>query len=239
VSLSKREKIIGVTVGAVVGLFALDRLAVSPLLAQREQLVSDISQAELKLVQATNLIRSKPLLDKQLADNISKGLTKGQSEAESQLLNHLREWAQEAGLDLGTLKPAGAPQPVVKLGGRPSEKEKAFLKLTCRASGTGNADQVAKFIYRIQTASIPLRITDLTINTRKEETDDLEVSLGVSTIFLTPEAVKAIEEKTGTTAASRPAASSRPVTTSRPTSIAPPATRPVGATPTTQTQGRS
>jgi hypothetical protein len=238
VSLSRREKIIGITVGAVVGLFALDRLAVTPLLAQREQLNTDISKAELQLAQATNLIRSKPLLDKQLADNISKGLTKGQSEAESQLLNHLREWAQESGLDLGTLKPAGAPQQVVKLGGRPSEKEKAFLKLTCRASGTGNAEQVGRFIYRIQTASIPLRITDLTINTRKEETDDLEVSLGVSTIFLTPEAI-AEEHNAGSTAASRPAgASSRPVTTSRPSAMAPPASRPASTQPTSR-EGQS
>jgi hypothetical protein len=222
VTLSKREKIVGIAVGAVVGLFALDRLAVSPLLAQREKLVAEISDARMKLEQADNLVRSKPILDRQLMENVSKGLTRGQSEAESQLLNHLREWAQDSGLDLATIKPSGAAQPVIKIGGRANEKEKAFLKLTCRATGTGNTGQVKRFIQRIQTASIPVRITDLTINTRKEETDDLEVSLGVSTIFLTPEAVKLLEERTGASSAS-----SRP------------ASRPASTGPTTRREGRS
>jgi hypothetical protein len=219
VTLSKRERMIGLTVGTLIGLFALDRLAVSPLRAQREQLLTSINDADLTLVQSNNLIQSKPILDRQLMDNVSKGLTKGQSEAESQLLNSLREWAQEAGLDLATLKPAGAAQPVIKPGGRANEKEKAFLKLACRATGTGNTAQVARFIHRIQTASIPVRITDMTINTKKEETDDLEVSLGISTIFLTPEAVKVLAERTGAPAASRPAAAS--TSASRPAATGP------------------
>jgi hypothetical protein len=225
---------IGLTVGALVGLFALDRLAVSPLLAQREQLVTSIGDAELKLEQSNSLIQSKPILDRQLMDNVSKGLTKGQSEAESQLLNNLREWAQDAGLNLATLKPAGAAQPVIKPGGRTGEKEKAFLKLTCRATGTGNTAQVARFIHRIQTASIPVRITDMTINTKKEETDDLEVSLGISTIFLTPEAVKMLEERTGA-----PPAASRPVSTPAASRPAPSSSRPAATLPTTRRENRS
>jgi hypothetical protein len=213
---------IGITVGVVVGLFALDRLAISPLLAQRETLLASISDAELKLQQAQALIQSKPILDRQLADNISKGLTKGQSDAESQLLNRLPEWARDANLDLGNIKPAGAAQAVIKPGGRANEKEKAFLKLTCRATGTGGTEQVRWFIYRIQTASIPVRITDMTVTTKKEGTDDLEVSLGVSTIFLSPEAVKVLEERT-------PSPSSRPSASSRPTSTG----------PTTRREGRS
>ncbi|HEY7087385.1 MAG TPA: hypothetical protein VH518_04800 [Tepidisphaeraceae bacterium] len=191
-TLSKREKVIGIAVGAVVGLFALDRLAVSPLMAEREDLLTQIESAENSRNQAKSLIQSKPVLDRQLADIVSRGLTQDQSQAESQLLNNLREWGQEAGLDIATLKPSGAPLAVIKPGGKPNEKEKAFLRITCRATGTGGMQQVGRFIFRIQTSSIPVRITDLSINSRKEGTDDLELNLGLSTIFLAPDAAKEI-----------------------------------------------
>jgi hypothetical protein len=206
VTLSKREKFIGVGVAAVVGLFALDRVLVGPLLAQREDLLARIDKAELDLRQAENLIRSKPILDRQLSDNISRGLARDQSEAASQLLNSLNEWAQEAGLSLATLKPAGAAQAVIKPGGRPGEQEKAFLKLTCRATGTGRMSQVGRFIWKIQTASIPVRITDLTVNSRKEGSDDLEVNIGVSTIFLAPEAAAKVASQAASPGGAGPSA---------------------------------
>ena len=50
--------------------------------------------------------------------------------------------------------------------------------------------QVGRFLYRIQTATVPVRITDLTINSRKEGTDDLAVQLGIATIYLPPDTDK-------------------------------------------------
>ena len=45
-------------------------------------------------------------------------------------------------------------------------------------------DQLGYFLYHMKTAPIPVRVSDLTIGTRKEATDDLSIQLGISTIFL-------------------------------------------------------
>ena len=50
--------------------------------------------------------------------------------------------------------------------------------------------QIGKFMYRIQTAGSPVRVSDLTVSSRKEGNDDLTFVVGVSTIFLAPEADK-------------------------------------------------
>jgi hypothetical protein len=39
-------------------------------------------------------------------------------------------------------------------------------------------------------ATIPVRITDMTITSKKEGTDDLSLQLGIATIYLTGEAEK-------------------------------------------------
>jgi hypothetical protein len=66
------------------------------------------------------------------------------------------------------------------------EKEKDFSKITFRATAKSNVKQLASFMYHIQSSTIPVRITDLTVTSPKE-VDDLTVSMGISTIFLPPE----------------------------------------------------
>ena len=101
------------------------------------------------------------------------------SQAESQLLNSVRDWAQEAGMSLSSVNPL-----------RSNEKEKDFYKTTFRATGGGSMAQVGRFLWRIQTSTIPVRITELTINSRKDGADDLNVSISIATIYLPPESEK-------------------------------------------------
>ena len=71
------------------------------------------------------------------------------SEAESVILNSVREWAQDAGLMLSSVKPERA------------EKEKQFMKITFRANATGNIAAISRFMWSLQTSKAPIRVTDL------------------------------------------------------------------------------
>ena len=68
-----------------------------------------------------------------------------------------------------------------------TEKEKDFFKITFRATGGGSMAQVGRFLWRIETAQVPVRVTDVTITSRKPGTDDLAVQLGIATSYLAPE----------------------------------------------------
>jgi Tfp pilus assembly protein PilO len=110
---------------------------------------------------------------------ISSGaLKRDESQSESQMLQNVLEWARGAGMEVPSFKRERV------------EREKDFVKVTFRATGTGTMNQIGKFLWRIQTASVPVRITDVSITSKKEGTDDLSVQLGIATIYLTAEAEK-------------------------------------------------
>jgi hypothetical protein len=94
-------------------------------------------------------------------------------------LNSTREWAQDAGMTLSSLKPERSP-----------EKVGEFYRISFRATGTGQMSQIARFLYHVQTTSLPVRVTELSLTSRKEGADDITVSLAVSTIYLAPESDK-------------------------------------------------
>jgi len=179
VVLSKRERYIGIAAGAVVGLLVLDKIIISPLLEQRAALGAQIDIGEADLKKSTDLVDLSVRANNNWA-TLAPQVKKDASEAESQVLHSVRDWASEAGINLASVTPQRA------------EHEKDFYKLTFRATGTGTMAQVGRFLYRIQNASMPARVTDLSISARgREGIDDLSISVAIATIYFSPDADKA------------------------------------------------
>jgi hypothetical protein len=174
VVLSKRERFIGIAAGAVIALLVLDRIIISPLLEQRTLLGAQIKVAEGDLKRDNDLIELSGRANNNWAA-LAPNVRKDASEAERQVLNNVNDWAAEAGINLASVSP------------QRSERDKDFIKLTYRATGTGQMGQIGRFLYKIQNASSPARVTDLSISTRRQEgTDDLSVSVAVTTICQAP-----------------------------------------------------
>lgn len=172
--LNKRERRIGIVAAVVLGALALDRTILSPLLARRSDAQMRIEAAQAKLIDATGVFdndRRAQRLWKELAGN---SLTGSAPDAEGQLLNRTRAWADTGRLSLQSLKPER------------SESESGYQKITIRATATGTLKQVAQFLYAVQTADMPVRVSDLQVSARKDNTDDLSVVIALSTIYLPP-----------------------------------------------------
>jgi hypothetical protein len=120
------------------------------------------------------------------------------------MFHALREWSQESGFNLSSMKSE-----------RP-ETEKQFQKILVRATGTGSLSQVARLLFRIQTANIPARVVDVQVTSRKEGTDDLALTLGVSTLALAPSPAGSTGSASQAPSTGRPAprSASMPTTTS-------------------------
>lgn len=174
--LSKRERFIALTTLAAVGLLGLDRLVLSPLMAASAELDGQINACRAKLQDAQAKFDGRKRRMRQWTQMQNSGLRrKDDSEAESQMMNSIRDWAQEAGLTLLSVKPDR------------TEKEKGFSKSTFRVTGSGGMAEIGRFLWYVQNAAMPARIVDLQITTRKEATDDLSLQLGISTVRLLTE----------------------------------------------------
>ena len=174
--LSRRERLVAVGAVAAVALLALDRFALSPFFQQRDQLQARINTARTQLTRAQTTISRSRQAKSEWRDRIAAGLRSDPAEAESQILHALRRWAEEARLNLSLLKPDRLPQKG-RLG-----------VIAFQASGTGRLDGVRRLLWQLQTTSLPLRISEVQITSRKEGADDLTFQFRLSTLYVPAEA---------------------------------------------------
>ena len=174
--LSKRERYIAIgTIGAV-ALLVLYFFFIDPKLDQKKDLGTKISAAQMKLDRGNQSLKLKESMSGVWKQRTDGPLTSNASEAEGQVLRSVETWAKEAGVTALSINKSDR-----------ADREKDFSKITVRATCVGGMAQLTKFLINIQTASIPVRVTDLQIATRKEGLDDLSIQIAISTICFVPE----------------------------------------------------
>jgi hypothetical protein len=174
-SLSKRERLLGYGVGGVLGLLALDYLVLTPFLNQRSALEDMQASDARERIEAANVRRQERALKAQWADRRSQGLASDSREAERQLLKAIKDWASESDLTLASVKPEYI------------ESKKELREMQVQASGSGSHVSVVKFLYKLQTAHFPVRVTEVQVTSRTDS-GDLALQLRISTLYLVDEA---------------------------------------------------
>lgn len=172
--VSKRERYIVIATSIVVGLFALDWFIIEPLLARKSELDAAIATSRQKTNRAEHLLVTSRRAAKEWDQMVQGGLKKNASEAESQVLHNVRDWAQDAGMSVSAVKPER------------TEKDKEFIRTNFRATGVGGMSQISRFLWNLQNSDIPIRITDMQIASRKDGTDELTLQIGMATTYLAP-----------------------------------------------------
>jgi hypothetical protein len=176
VVLSKRERYIAILTCSVLVVLGLYQFVLQPLLDQRDDLDVQIARATTELSGYNKTIRQSRDARKDLTAMTTGGkIGRDASDAET-IYRNVRDWASEAGMTPPSVQPTRTP-----------EKEKDFYKLTFRAQGAGSMSQIARFLYKIRTANVPVEINELLISSNKENTDDLKLALTMATIYLAPD----------------------------------------------------
>lgn len=175
---SSREKTIGILSAAVILLLVIDRVALEPLLGRRAELQSEVEQLSERLAKADRLFNQRRKASARWAQMGGGNLRQDVSEAEGLLLNSTRDWAQDAGLSLQSLRPDRV------------ELKGGFQLISIRATATGGMGSISRFLDKLDNSTFPVRLSEVQITTRKEGTDDLAVSLGMSTICEVADASK-------------------------------------------------
>ena len=173
--LSKREHYIVVTAIAALALLVADRYVLTPILSHRARMETKIQSLTDEMERAAALFSWKGLMTRKWNEMIAGGLKTDPAEAESQVLHAMRDWAQEAGLTLWSMKPERL------------DREDDLREIMFQAAATGPMSAVSRFLWRIETTSIPLRVKEVQLGSRQEGTDALSLQLRVSTLYLSAE----------------------------------------------------
>jgi len=172
---SKREQtMIAVTV-VVLALLGLDRYVLTPLLDRYDEAKTRRETLEARMTKAQSLLQRRHILTPRWRQMLDDGLARDPAEAESQALRALQNWADQAGLDLSSLKPERLRDTT------------PLRRITVHAAGTGSMRAVSQFLWLVETAPIPVSVKMLQLGTRREGTDDLTLQLQLSTLYMAPQ----------------------------------------------------
>ena len=168
--LSKRERTIAVVMLVAVTVLVLDRYVLTPILDRQAQLDMEHARVESDLARAGSLFERRKHLGPRWRRMVAAGLNAKPAEAESRVLHAVRDWSQASGLVLASIKPEG------------TSEAHGLQAMAFRASGTGRMRAVAEFLWRLQTASLPIKVTELQIGARKAGKDDLTLQFRLSSL---------------------------------------------------------
>jgi len=175
VALTQREKYIAIGTASVLGAVLIYEAVVSPIMAQFDAIDARRADLQKKIDDASDVFSRQRNLEKIWKELQAGGLNADASQAESQTLNAIIAWAEKAGVQLSALKPE-----------RTAEQQK-FQVISFNVTGSGQMPDVARLLWAMETAPIPLRVNDLDIHPLKEGTDDLTARVSVSALCLPPQ----------------------------------------------------
>jgi hypothetical protein len=162
--------IVGV-VGFCAGLYVLDFFLLTPWLDSLNRMSVDRGRIESQLADARRTLTAGRTSDRKWREVKSGGFPADPSATESTLLNAIRGWASESGLTLVSLRPDRAIS------------SKGLSELSFQATGSGSMRSITSFLYKIETATMPIRVHEVQIAVKTEAVDDLTVQLHLSSLW--------------------------------------------------------
>jgi hypothetical protein len=168
--LSKREKYIVAAAIIAVAILLLDRLVLTPVWDRKTVMESETQRVLTELDHARLLFERRRQLSARWQEMLNAGLNADPDAAVGLVSRAVYGYSDEAGLSVSSLRPERLPQ-------RGDLQETAFP-----VSATGPMSAVAGFLWRIENSTLPIRIRELQLGTRKEGTDDLTLQLRISAL---------------------------------------------------------
>ncbi len=180
--LSKRERIIAVLAIAAVGFLVLNKFLITPVADRLDRIETRKQELLVELNEAQNLFGRRRLLEKEWKMLLAEGL-RNEVEAESTIARAIDGWSREAMLTLSSVKPDRAAG------------NKGLTEITFVIAGTGTLEAVAQFLWRLETAPLPIKVRDMQLGSSNESGQSMSVQLRLSAICLGTQKTQPPQEK--------------------------------------------
>lgn len=173
-ALSPRERLIAMGVGAAAVLYIGNKYALEPYVQARETVAVELETAQARNIEVQRVLKMKKHRDTQWRAMLAGGLKTDQSAAQFQVFDAIGDWAQEAGVKLTSRTP------------QPETRNDRTQIIRLNATGTCNSAAAAKLLWRVETAPMPMKVDELTLTSVKPGSDELQITLVVSTVWVRP-----------------------------------------------------
>jgi Tfp pilus assembly protein PilO len=170
-----REKLLLIVIGGCAALWLLDVIVISPLFGVWDAREKTIADTRKKIADGKVMMERAPDLEKRWKSMRDNTLPSNLTLAESQLFNVFDVWGRTSGVAL--------------VGQKPEKKDsdsEDYQNMEWRADVTGNNQQIANFLYRVESSPLALKVESVELSSRDERGSQLALGLTVSGLILTP-----------------------------------------------------
>jgi Tfp pilus assembly protein PilO len=172
--IKNRQQLLTIAAIVVVGLFAADKVVITPLGHLWSERSKQISTLRKKVEDGRQLIRRDAGLRSRWSQMQTNTLPNNESLAEQQILKALDRWAQESRVSM------------TSFGHQLKHDSEDFMTVQCRVEASGTMERVSQFLYDLEKDPMALKLEAVEISSRDNEGQQLSLGLQISGLVLTP-----------------------------------------------------
>lgn len=171
----KRKKMLLIVTAIMLGLKGFDYFLFTPMIAYYQETAETIKALEESLQKGKILMDREPFMRKTWADMHRDDLPENITEAEYLVIRPLDAWVTESGLQVISSKLQW------------NETGENYTTLECYVIAQGTLEQVTRFLYLLETHTLPLNVENLEISDMTGNGEQLRINLRFSGIRLLEE----------------------------------------------------
>ena len=170
-SAKRRETLLKIAVGAIVALFLLDRMVLSPAFAGWKAQSVRLAALQQKVKNGRQLTEREKSLRARWDEMQRANLPADRSFAENDVYKALSRWTAESRIAFTSLNPNWREH---------NEKNEGYATFECRATAVGDQAALARLVYEIETDPLPARIEECEVTARDAQGKQLSLALRFS-----------------------------------------------------------
>lgn len=163
-----RERLLLGGAVACLGLFALDRLVLTPCLEAWRGRAGEIQRLRLAVTQGAGIIAQESYWLRWRDETSARLLPGAPGDAESALLSQVDAWARSAGFTVNSFRP------------RWKEGAEHLRLLELQVAGAGAPAAVTGFLYQLETSPLPLAVEQVELVPRNPDGNELALDLRIT-----------------------------------------------------------
>ena len=171
--IENRQRLLTILAGAVVALFAADKLLLEPLTASFKQRDTHIAELRKQVADGQQVLKREQSLRGRWDYMRTNTLPDNPSLAEQQVFKAFDKWSQESHIGITSITP------------QLKHDADEFSTMEFRVEASGNLAAVSQFLYAIEKDPMALKLETTEISARDTEGQVLSLGLQVSGLVLT------------------------------------------------------
>ena len=173
--IDNRQRLLALAAIAVVGLFAADKVLLTPLTHFWKDRAARIAELRKQVEDGRQLLQREQVLRRRWETMRTNTLPINPPLAEQQVLKAFDRWWQESRVS------------ITGINSQWRRDTDDFMTLECRVDASGNLAALSQFLYYIEKDPMALKLETVDVSARDNEGQQLTLGLQISGLVLTPQ----------------------------------------------------